>query len=598
MVHTRFSSLPVAVRAAILALCTLSALVCLAAVGARTPSVPQQYRDKRVAQLRAALLDSALHRLEALPEPPLALGVHTACIKFGLGCPDAYIQFLEELLTPLRGPHADGDIRRVAGGQIVEEGTETAKRQAQRPGDANAATQAQPTLEPPEQCVGDVDSCAAATAASAVELLSRDLRLPLQLSWAYEARKRLENLLHLLSAREAELRKEGVSLTWLQRRYQVPSAEHIHLVEDLGGAMTARLHNACAVGSLPSASLPEGLTEETWEGVYGLWCRYAAQQYQARRGDDFSATHATALLPSSLLLLPPKAWYCTALQHATLYLQLLVQADSLLTWAWSWTLYVAMPSALMVCVFMWLCAGDAWTEAAEAFVLNASATTSNATGEDDRWVNEGGEGRPARVGTIPHEGRPPSPTTESLSPPPTSPTTRGAEAALSTPPVVSVAPAEGRHDAAPAPHDAVTALERYHRQRHRQQQRQQQRRAALLRCRFVECALHRSSTLFFLKLRLLLCLLVAGQLLWSLWRVLTASYDATASAAPLLQFFLPSWLLTCLSAYLVVPLQMMLLGTALKGALSAHEELLSFQAKCAAEQRALLNAAGLPPLSA
>ncbi|KAG5497319.1 hypothetical protein JIQ42_03805 [Leishmania sp. Namibia] len=601
MVCARFSCLPAAVPVVLLTLCTALALICFAAAGAPTPSAssaPQQHRDRRVAQLRAALLGNALHRIETLPDPPLALGVHTACIKFGRGCPDAYIWFLEELLTSLRSQYVDGDGRSTIGGETVEkEGTESAKPQAQAPWDDDAATRAPPTLEALDPCVSGLDGCAAGVA---VSLLSHDLRLPVQLSWSYEARKRLENLLHLLTAREAELRRDGVSQTWLQRLYHVPSAEHIHLVEDLEGTMTARLHRACAVGSLSSALLPEGLTEQKWEDVYGLWCRYATQQDQARRNGDFSATNMTAAAPSSLVPLPRKAWHCYALHHATLFLQLLVHADGLLTWALGWTFYVAVPSSLVVCVFMWLCVGDAWTEAAEAFVLNASVITSNAADQDDvrmKEGNEGCEGRSTRLDTTPCEQRRSSTATDFLSTPTAGFPACGAEAAPPASPVASVALAEGRYGAAAAQYDAVTASEDYQLQRQRQRQRQQRRRAALLRCRFVESSLHRSSTLFFLKLRLVLCLLVAGQLLWSLWRVLTASYDMTASAAPLLQFFLPSWLLACLSAYFVVPLQMMVLATALKGALSAHEELLSFQAKCAAEQRTLLNAAGLLSLS-
>ncbi|KAG5474074.1 hypothetical protein CUR178_04185 [Leishmania enriettii] len=604
MACARFSCLPAAVPVVFLTLCAALALICIAAAGAPTPSAssaPQQYRDRRVAQLRAALLGDALHRIETLPDPPLALGVHTACIKFGRGCPDAYIWFLEELLTSLRSQYVDGGGRSAIGGEAVEKGgTENAKPQAQAPWDDDAATRAPPTLEAPDPCVSGLGDCAAD---AAVSLLSHDLRLPLQLSWSYEARKHLENLLHLLTAREAELRRDGVSLTWLQRLYHVPFAEHIHLVEDLEGTMTARLHRACAVGSLSSALLPEGLAEQKWEDVYGLWCRYAAQQYQAGRNGDFSAANMTAAAPSSLVPLPRKAWHCHALHHATLFLKLLVHADGLLTWALRWTFYVAVPSSLVVCVVVWLCVGDAWTEAAEAFVLDASVITSNAADQGNvrmKEGNEGSEGRSTRLDTTPREQRRPSTATELLSTPTAGFPACGAEAAppaSPASPVASVALAEGLYGAAAAPYDAATASEDYQLQRQRQRQRQQRRRAALLRCRFVESSLHRSSTLFFLKLRLLLCLLVAGQLLWSLWRVLAASYDMTASAAPLLQFFLPSWLLACLSAYFVVPLQMVVLATALKGALSAHEELLSFQAKCAAEQRTLLNAAGLLSLS-
>ncbi|CBZ23908.1 conserved hypothetical protein [Leishmania mexicana MHOM/GT/2001/U1103] len=596
MAYHGFFRLTAAAWVALMALCLSVALICVAAVAAPTfspSSAAQQCRDRRVAHLRTALLDRAPYHVEAIPDPPLEWGIHTPCKKFGRGCPDTYVQFLEELVTSLKGEVSDGDAHDVAGAVAEKrKGTENATCQAQTELGNSAATLVAAAVGTPEGCINGVDDRVADAAVSLVSLLPCDLRLPLQMSWPYEARKRLENLLHLLATRESELRRNGVAPAPLQRLYHVPSAEHIHLVEDLDGAITARLQSACGIGSASSAApLPEGWTLQKWEDVYGLWCRHVEQQHSNRRDDSLSATRVIAAPPSSLVLLPRKVWHCTALHHATLYLQLLVRADQLLAWAWSWTFCNAVPSAFLVCVLLWLCVGDAWTDAAEAFVLNASAVTADATGQGDGVVKEASASKGTTPSATPHECRLPSTTTGSPSTPTVSSAVWGAEAAPSTSPVASVVLAEGC-DSPLRGHGAVPASEHCH----HQHQGQRERRAALLRWRFAASALHRSPTLFFLKLRLLLCLLVTGQLLWSVWRVLAASHDVTAAAAPLLQFLLPSWLLACLSAYLVVPLQMMVLGTALKGALSAHEELLSFQAKCAAEQRALLNAAGVLPL--
>ncbi|CAM39984.1 conserved hypothetical protein [Leishmania braziliensis MHOM/BR/75/M2904] len=576
-------------------------LICVAAAAAPTFSASsafQQHKDRRVAQLRAALLDSALYNVETLSDPPLELGVHTACKKFGRGCPDAYIQFLEGLLNTLRAEATDGDCRNRTSGNAQGEEAKNLTRQAQAEASNDAMSHERSVFEAPQQYIWGVDDRITDGAVSLASLLPRDLRLPLQLSWPYEARKRLENLHHLLATREAEFHRDGVALTSLQRLYHVPPAERIHLVEDLDGVMAAWLHTACAIGSSSSSvPLPTGWTEQKWEDVYGLWCRHVEQCYQNRRNADLNAANMTTATPSSLLPLPRKAWRCIALHHVTLYLQLLVGADQLLTSACSWTFCVAVPSAFLTCILLWLCVGDAWTEAAEAFMVNSSVAAPNATDQDNGEVNGLGESSGTEPSTTQHECRPTSTATGSPSTPSARSPVRGTEAELPMSPVPSVAFTEGRHGTASAQCDAVPASEHCYCQLQRQRERQQQRRAALLRCRFAESVLHRSSTLFFLKLRLLLCLLVAGQLLWSLWCVLAASYNMTASAASLVQFFLPSWLLACLSAYLVVPLQVVVLGTALKGALSAHEELLSFQAKCAAEQRALLNAAGVLPSS-
>ncbi|KAG5490431.1 hypothetical protein JKF63_00551 [Porcisia hertigi] len=581
-------------RLVFLAWCLALSAICLAALAAPTfgtSSTPQHKKDSRVAQLRAALLDSPNYHLEALPDPPPDLGIHTACKKFGRGCPDTYISFLERLLASLSGEEAGVDVNgcNVTGQAAVRDEVRNATPRDPVEMSSRAATQTEPVVESHEQNISEISGHLDDAAVSFVSLPPRDLRLPLQLSWSYEKRRRLENLLNLISTREAGLRRDGVAPESLQRLYHVPSAEHIHLVEDLDGSMAMWLHVACAMGSL---SLPAGWTEQLWEDVYSVWCRHVEQQRQHQQNSNWSTTDATSAIPSSLVAFPRRARYCTALHHATLYMELLVLADQFIATAWNWTLCIALPSAFVACILVWLCVGDPWTEAAEAFMTSFPSTAPAPAHQHNREMKGCGGREGIASGPTPHKCGLFSKIAASTLTPAAHHPTRRAETASSTPSMTLVAAAEEQHDAPSSPYDAAASLGDYQRQRQEQQQRQQVRRIAVLRCRFAESALHRSSTLFFLKLRLLLCLLVAGQLLWILWRVLTASYTATAETSRLVHFFLPSWLLTCLSVYIIVPLEVMVLGTALKGALHAHEELLSFQARCAAEQRALLNAAG------
>nr|CCC89812.1 unnamed protein product [Trypanosoma congolense IL3000] len=60
--------------------------------------------DGRVERLRAKFSAAGV---ETPPAPPADLGVHTACVKFGLACPDPYVKFLAEELAKLQG-HAGG----------------------------------------------------------------------------------------------------------------------------------------------------------------------------------------------------------------------------------------------------------------------------------------------------------------------------------------------------------------------------------------------------------------------------------------------------------------------------------------------------------
>ncbi|EAN93052.1 hypothetical protein C3747_47g265 [Trypanosoma cruzi] len=55
--------------------------------------------DEVVARLREELAEEGV---EPLPEPPRELGVHAACVRHGVGCPDEYVEFLESLQ---RTPH-------------------------------------------------------------------------------------------------------------------------------------------------------------------------------------------------------------------------------------------------------------------------------------------------------------------------------------------------------------------------------------------------------------------------------------------------------------------------------------------------------------
>lgn len=42
-----------------------------------------------------------IHKTTTVPDPPRSLGIHTACLKFGRGCPDEYIRFLQSFLATL-----------------------------------------------------------------------------------------------------------------------------------------------------------------------------------------------------------------------------------------------------------------------------------------------------------------------------------------------------------------------------------------------------------------------------------------------------------------------------------------------------------------
>lgn len=56
--------------------------------------------DKLVEALRAEFTSSGL---AAPPEPPSDLGVHATCVKFGLACSDAYVDFLKDEVAKLHG---------------------------------------------------------------------------------------------------------------------------------------------------------------------------------------------------------------------------------------------------------------------------------------------------------------------------------------------------------------------------------------------------------------------------------------------------------------------------------------------------------------
>lgn len=59
-------------------------------------------RESIVSELRALLLE----HFPQLPDPPRGLGIHMACKKFGMGCPDTYIDFLRQAAAPYRSTSA------------------------------------------------------------------------------------------------------------------------------------------------------------------------------------------------------------------------------------------------------------------------------------------------------------------------------------------------------------------------------------------------------------------------------------------------------------------------------------------------------------
>lgn len=69
----------------------LTTLIIISTANAEPAARNKSNNDETVERLRSKL---AAQGVNPLPEPPRELGVHTACVKHGRACPDAYVDFL------------------------------------------------------------------------------------------------------------------------------------------------------------------------------------------------------------------------------------------------------------------------------------------------------------------------------------------------------------------------------------------------------------------------------------------------------------------------------------------------------------------------
>jgi hypothetical protein len=464
--------------------------------------------DDRVAELRRLL--RAVYHLEALPDPPLELGIHTPCRKFGRGCPDTYVAFLEDVVASLRSAAVEKE-REDFSLEVVHAAPEDAKEEC------IAAKSLLPT-----------DSAAEMASLSVNSPLV--LRLPVQAEWPYKQFKRLESMLVRVKVAEIQLERDGIPIHELQRRHRLPRGENLVLQDDSAGAVSAHLSSACSLlrrrGPTTSAALQLSGEEAM---LHEAWCRYV--EYRSATKWEGVQHDLPSALAFRLAALPSTPLPCYVMDLRRWYAEALLVLDPLLTFLVSLTWSVALPSAAITAVFLWVCVDDGWGENAEQLIFCTS--------------------EPAEP------------------------------------------PDEGEAD-----HDASDSHERFAEQQYRQS------RAAGLRFTFMEQAQHRSWPMRMLKLRLVLCLLVAADLLWSFGQILCANLWPTAGAAAaaasnrpilstslrfLLQLF-PAWLRIAVNVYVVAVLQGAVLVVALRGAANAYADWQSFTAQCATEQEYLLRA--------
>ncbi|KPI87540.1 hypothetical protein ABL78_3383 [Leptomonas seymouri] len=462
-------------------------------------------RDRRVAELRNAL--RVEHHLEAVPDPPLELGIHAACKKFGRGCPDTYAAFLEDLVASLQ--HA------------VKMGREDASTEAAQSIDEPAAAIAREELLPPGSSVA---SCSPPSSSP-----SR-LPLPLQSSWSYAEFKRLESILIRIRVAEGQLDRSGVSSRELQRKHRVPRGEDLSVVDDFNGEVTAQLSSMClSIHQGRPASTASAKMTNNDAALYEAWCRWMEHRQETKE----EGMQVEAPLKSAFQLASPPSTplRCYVMDARRCYARLLMWLEPHLTFLVSWTCGVALPGAILTFVVLWVCAGEDWGDAAEGF-LSGDADAEQAVTEEGR-------------------------------------------------------------EALDTPDSQELAAEKQFRRS----------RLAGLRFTFLECTQHRSWPMSFLKLRLVLCLAVAVDLLWSFGRILyvvlrPASSSSAASGhvalpTPLSYVLrlLPTWIQVSMNVYVITVLQGAVLHIALKGAANAYADWQDFIARCAAEQEYLLRAA-------
>lgn len=507
--RTSFGVLSYTLVVAVLCVSVASVRVC-EALPTRYAVSSSASHDRRVAELRQALL--SVHRLEKIPDPPLELGIHTACKKFGRGCPDTYVAFLEDVVASLR-PTAEMAEENIGPVDVVA------------PVITNASSSSATDVE---------EEAAAEAAVSPSSNPPFILRLPVQISWSYADVKRLESMLVRIKVAELQLDKRGMSSHTLQQRYRVPRGASLALHDDINGEVTTQLFSAClslAQGRTPfrGSSAATSTREEKAEAtaIVEGWCRYMAHRKSTRSEatDGVGLSGPATSAREALFALPRTPLACYAKDTLRCYAHLLLAIDPVLAFLVSWMWRVALPSAAATSVVLWVFVGTSWGGDAEAIIFGAA----EAAGSD------------------------------------------------------SEAP------------DAQEALaERQYRQS----------RLAGLRFVFLECAQHRSWSLSFLKLRLVLCLLVALSMLWSFGQVLYATlWPAAAGTAmpargPALPMLigvvfrlLPVWCQVILNVYVVAALQGAVLVMALKGAADAFTDWQDFTAKCAMEHEYLLKAA-------
>ncbi|KPA80481.1 hypothetical protein ABB37_04701 [Leptomonas pyrrhocoris] len=472
-----------------------------------TPASPTSAaRDSRVAALRDAL--RAEHRVETIPDPPPELGIHTACKKFGRGCPDAYVAFLEDVVASLR-PVLDTEEHNASSGSTGS--TAEQVKETENEAEASSASSSRESAAPPSTSP------------------SR-LSLPVQTSWSYAEFKRLESILVRIKVAETQLDRHGIASRELQRKHCVPRGEDLTFQDDFNGEVTAQLSLACA-----SLHRGQSATSAAWKmtedeaAMYATWCRYMEHRRKTNEEDVQAGTSLPFVF--HLARLPYTPFGCYVMDGRRWYARLLLWLDSRLAFFVSWTWSVALPGSCCTFVLLWIYIGEGWGAGAEAIVFGVGEAT-NAQEEDQREARD-----------------------------------------------------------APDSQELVAASQF------------RQSRLAGLRYAFIECVQHRSWPMSFLKLRLVLCLIVAVDLLWSLGQILyitlwSLSSPKAASGHQLLPAsigfvlrLLPAWVQVVTNVYVVVVLQGVVLRMALSGAASAYADWQDFIAKCATEQEYLLKAA-------
>lgn len=527
---------------ALLSLVATPAHICYALpTYAATPSSAAASRDHRVKELRHTLQTE--HHLERLPDPPLELGIHTACKKFGRGCPDTYVAFLEDVVASLRALR--GEERRTENSENdsrdhlaapADQSCEDAVAEPRRvvdgradKGGEHAATTASALTTVNQDAGSDAPlppSPAAtgfATSSSPSSSVSYTLSLPVQPSWTYAEYKRLSNLLVRLRVAEAQLGLQGIATHDVQHRHQIPRAEALVLHDDPTGVVAAQVSAVCAAlrqGHSDSPLLPFSNSSAEERAAYATWCGFLERRRLADSDGAFDPFSRLPTTPLQCWKLDLRRWHA----HALLML------DPILSFLLSWTWSVALPSAVVTSVVLWVCVGDGLGDAAEQMIFDVSPRTA------------GGE----------KDGDDPQ---------------RAAE------------------------QDALLLDEQY-----------RASRLASLRYIFVERVLHRSWFTSFLKVRLVLCLLVALDFLWSFGQVLHATLQPAAASNTanqrvtlsislnILLRVMPTWMRVVANVYLLVVAQGAVLIMALKGAAGAYADWQDFMASCAAEQEYLLAA--------